>query len=82
MDRQTYQQEYQKFSDWLVQTGHNQLPPDIQAAMWQGWLAKTMSDMQLLAETKRQPKRPLHPQLAEYLNLHRGYSCASKHKAA
>ena len=78
MDIQTYQQEYQHFADWLVQTGNNELPPAIQAAMWQGWLAKTMTDKPLLTEgcvagarlkckSETQAKRPLHPKLAEYL---------------
>lgn len=84
MDIQTYQQEYQHFADWLAQTGNNELPPDIQAAMWQGWLAKAMTDKPLLTEdcvdgahlkckSETQVKRPLHPQLVEYLNLRCGH---------
>ena len=84
MDIQTYQQAYQHFADWLAQTGNNELPPDIQAAMWQGWLAKAMTDKPLLTEdcvdgahlkckSETQAKRPLHPQLVEYLNLRCGH---------
>lgn len=40
MDTSTYRQEYARFTDWLEESGNDGLPPEIQAALWQGWLAR------------------------------------------
>ena len=40
MDTSIYRQEYARFTDWLEESGNDGLPPEIQAALWQGWLAR------------------------------------------
>ena len=40
MDTSTYRQEYARFTGWLEESGNDSLPPEIQAALWQGWLAR------------------------------------------
>ena len=40
MDTSTYRQEYARFIDWLEESGNDGLPPEIQASLWQGWLAR------------------------------------------
>ena len=40
MDTSTYRQEYACFTGWLEESGNDGLPPEIQAALWQGWLAR------------------------------------------
>ena len=40
MDTSTYRQEYARFIDWLEESGNDVLPSEIQAALWQGWLAR------------------------------------------
>lgn len=40
MDTSIYRQEYACFTDWLEESGNDNLPPEIQAALWQGWLAR------------------------------------------
>ena len=52
MDTSTYRQEYARFTDWLEESGNDDLPPEIQAALWQGWLARAS---QQEAEGFRQP---------------------------
>ena len=52
MDTSTYRQEYARFTGWLEESGNDDLPPEIQAALWQGWLARAS---QQEAEGFRQP---------------------------
>ncbi|EGC17518.1 Uncharacterised protein [Kingella denitrificans] len=40
MDTSIYRQEYARFTDWLEESGNDVLPSEIQAALWQGWLAR------------------------------------------
>lgn len=40
MDTSTYRQEYARFTGWLEESGNDDLLPEIQAALWQGWLAR------------------------------------------
>lgn len=40
MDTSIYRQEYARFTDGLEESGNDGLPPEIQAALWQGWLAR------------------------------------------
>ena len=76
MDTSTYRQEYARFIDWLEESGNDGLPPEIQASLWQGWLARAS---QQEAEGFRQPAacvgseaavrapNPIALQLREYL---------------
>ena len=76
MDTSIYRQEYARFTDWLEESGNDNLPPEIQAALWQGWLARAS---QQEAEGFRQPAacigseaavrapNPIALQLKEYL---------------
>jgi len=76
MDTSTYRQEYARFTGWLEESGNDDLPPEIQAALWQGWLARAS---QQEAEGFRQPAacigseaavrapNPIALQLREYL---------------
>lgn len=76
MDTFTYRQEYARFTGWLEESGNDDLPPEIQAALWQGWLARAS---QQEAEGFRQPAacigseaavrapNPIALQLREYL---------------
>ena len=76
MDTSIYRQEYARFTDWLEESGNDDLPPEIQAALWQGWLARAS---QQEAEGFRQPAacigseaavrapNPIALQLREYL---------------
>lgn len=76
MDTSTYRQEYARFTGWLEESGNDDLPPEIQAALWQGWLARAS---QQEAEGFRQPAacigseaavrapNPIALQLKEYL---------------
>ena len=76
MDTATYRQEYARFTGWLEESGNDDLPPEIQAALWQGWLARAS---QQEAEGFRQPAacigseaavrapNPIALQLREYL---------------
>lgn len=76
MDTSIYRQEYARFTDWLEECGNDNLPPEIQAALWQGWLARAS---QQEAEGFRQPAacigseaavrapNPIALQLREYL---------------
>lgn len=76
MDTSIYRQEYARFTDWLEESGNDNLPPEIQAALWQGWLARAS---QQEAEGFRQPAacigseaavrapNPIALQLREYL---------------
>ena len=76
MDTSTYRQEYARFTGWLEESGNDDLPPEIQAALWQGWLARAS---QPEAEGFRQPAacigseaavrapNPIALQLREYL---------------
>lgn len=76
MDTSTYRQEYARFIDWLEESGNDGLPPEIQASLWQGWLARAS---QQEAEGFRQPAacvgseaavrapNPIALQLKEYL---------------
>lgn len=76
MDTSIYRQEYARFTDWLEEGGNDNLPPEIQAALWQGWLARAS---QQEAEGFRQPAacigseaavrapNPIALQLREYL---------------
>ena len=76
MDTSTYRQEYARFTGWLEESGNDDLPPAIQAALWQGWLARAS---QQEAEGFRQPAacigseaavrapNPIALQLREYL---------------
>ena len=76
MDTSTYRQEYARFTGWLEESGNDDLPPEIQAALWQGWLARAS---QQEAEGFRQPaacigseaavraRNPIALQLREYL---------------
>ena len=76
MDTSIYRQEYARFTDWLEESGNDGLPPEIQAALWQGWLARAS---QQEAEGFRQPAAcvgseaavrapsPIALQLKEYL---------------
>ena len=40
MDTSIYRQEYARFTDWLEESGNDVLPSEIQAVLWQGWLAR------------------------------------------
>ena len=40
MDTSIYRQEYARFTDWLEESSNDNLPPEIQATLWQGWLAR------------------------------------------
>lgn len=76
MDTSIYRQEYARFTGWLEESGNDGLPPEIQAALWQGWLARAS---QQEAEGFRQPAacigseaavrapNPIALQLKEYL---------------
>ena len=76
MDTSTCRQEYARFTGWLEESGNDDLPPEIQAALWQGWLARAS---QQEAEGFRQPAacigseaavrapNPIALQLREYL---------------
>lgn len=76
MDTSTCRQEYARFTGWLEESGNDDLPPEIQAALWQGWLARAS---QQEAEGFRQPAacigseaavrapNPIALQLKEYL---------------
>ena len=76
MDTSTYRQEYACFTGWLEESGNDGLPPEIQAALWQGWLGRAS---QQEAEGFKQPAacvgseaavrapNPLALQLREYL---------------
>lgn len=76
MDTSTYRQEYARFIDWLEESSNDGLPPEIQASLWQGWLARAS---QQEAEGFRQPAacvgseaavrapNPIALQLKEYL---------------
>ena len=76
MDTFTYRQEYARFTGWLEESGNDDLPPEIQPALWQGWLARAS---QQEAEGFRQPAacigseaavrapNPIALQLREYL---------------
>ena len=83
MDTSIYRQEYARFTDWLEESGNDDLPPEIQAALWQGWLARAS---QQEAEGFRQPAacigseaavrapNPIALQLREYLYRQRDKS--------
>ena len=76
MDTSTCRQEYARFTGWLEESGNDDLPPEIRAALWQGWLARAS---QQEAEGFRQPAacigseaavrapNPIALQLKEYL---------------
>lgn len=76
MDTSIYRQEYARFTDWLEESGNDSLPPEIQAALWQGWLARTsqqeaegfrQSVARIGSEAKVRAPNPIALQLKEYL---------------
>lgn len=76
MDTSIYRQEYARFTDWLEESGNDSLPPEIQAALWQGWLARAsqqeaegfrQSVARIGSEAKVRAPNPIALQLKEYL---------------
>ena len=67
MDTSTYRQEYARFTDWLEENGNDGLPPEIQAALWQGWLARAS---QQEAEGFRQPAACGKPETPSATRVH------------
>lgn len=60
MDTPTYRREYRNFVDWLAESGNDGLPPEIQAALWQGWLARASQQEKyfMLPAARVQPETP------------------------
>lgn len=76
MDTSIYRQEYARFTDWLEESGNDNLPPEIQAALWQGWLARAsqqeaegfrLSVARIGSEAAVRAPNPIALQLKEYL---------------
>ena len=75
MDTSTYRQEYARFTDWLEESGNDGLPPEIQAALWQGWLARASQQEKYFrlpaacvgSEAAVRAPSPIALQLKEYL---------------
>lgn len=60
MDTSTYRREYRNFVDWLAESGNDDLPPEIQAALWQGWLARASQQEKyfMLPAARGKPETP------------------------
>ena len=67
MDTSIYRQEYARFTDWLEESGNDVLPSEIQAALWQGWLARAS---QQEAEGFRQPAACGKPETPSATHVH------------
>lgn len=65
MDTSIYRQEYARFTDWLEESGNDSLPPEIQAALWQGWLARASQQEKYfrLPAARGKPETPSAPRV-------------------